>query len=157
MQDYWKGKVDMVNVIPLDDWAGKHKLLRKFGSRNWVGRIQDSERYPCDLLWTTMAISAEGYVMYCCHDYKLLSNLSNVNEKPLGKIWKDEVSKERRKHVEKTIDKDPCLHCDAWKTRQPYFRQDSLVRIIAKIIPNKYYYGVKKLIQSITRRSTGRS
>lgn len=137
MQNYWKGKVDSVNIIPLDDWAGKHELPGKFGLRNRRTKTSGNVRYPCDLLWTTTAISAEGCVMYCCHDYKLLSKLPNINERSLGEIWKDNVSEERRKHARGVIDRDPCLHCDAWKTRQPYFRDPSLIQICADTILQK--------------------
>lgn len=145
MQNYWKGKVDSVNTIPLDDWAGKYELPSKFGLRNWQARISGDARYPCDLLWTTSAISAEGYVMYCCHDYKLLSSLPNVNEMPFGKIWEDNVSEERKKHVDGMIDSDPCLHCDAWKTRQPYFRQPSLINLGASAVFKKIKMVVRRI------------
>jgi MoaA/NifB/PqqE/SkfB family radical SAM enzyme len=147
MQNYWLNKVDCINAINLDDWAGKHILPSKFGVRNWVESASGKSRYPCDLLWTTIAISAEGFVMYCCHDYKLLSNLPNVNEKSLKQIWKDRVSEERKKHCEERIDKDPCVLCDAWKTRQPYFCQPSLVHIVANVILKKIRWIANKYIQ----------
>lgn len=148
MQKYWKKKVDQICIIPLDDWAGKYELPNKFGLRRWVARTKEKSRYPCDLLWTTMAISAEGYVMYCCQDYKLLSNLPNVNEISLRHIWEIKLSEERKKHVEGKIDRDPCLHCDAWKTRQPYFHQPSLVRDVANFIVQKYRLRAKKYLQA---------
>lgn len=151
MQNYWKGKVDCFNTIPLDDWAGKLSLPSKFGLRNWVARKSDNSRYPCDLLWTTAAISAEGYVMYCCHDYILISSLPNVSKKSLRQIWEDNISVERRKHVEGRIDKEPCLHCDAWKTRQKYFHKPSLLQIVANIIPPKYEQMAKKYVKNIIR------
>ena len=154
MHNYWKKSVDIVNIIPLDDWGGRHVLPNRFGLRNWIDRASDNARYPCDLLWTTMSISAEGFVVYCTHDYKFQSNLPNVNEKPLRQIWEDNVSQERRKHVEETIDKDPCLHCDAWKTRQPYFRQFPLVQTVFNLMPPRYSLRAKKHIKSIIRRFT---
>lgn len=157
MYNYWKNKVDIFNVIPLDDWSGKHKLPNRFGLRNSVTEGQQyNKRYPCDLLWTSIAISAEGYLMYCCHDYKLLSNLPNVNENPLKEIWKTNLSEERRKHIKEEIDSDPCLHCDAWKTRRSYFYKSSeFLTEIGTILPPKFRFRAKKLFQKITRSFTG--
>jgi radical SAM protein with 4Fe4S-binding SPASM domain len=144
MQNYWQGKVDKVNTISLDNWAGKYTLPGKFGVPNWIARTSDGKRYPCDLLWTTMAISAEGNAMFCCHDYKLESKLPNVNNQPLRQIWSDCISEERRKHVEGVINSSPCLNCDAWKTRQPYFRQPAFGKTIINIVVNKFNWGRKK-------------
>lgn len=134
MQEYWQDKVDCFNTIPLDDWAGKHELPRRFGLRNWVSRQTGSGRYPCDLLWTTMSVSAEGRGMYCCHDYRLESNLPNVTEVPLPEIWRSFISKEREKHVKGRIDNAPCSTCEAWKTRPPCFESESRARAVADLL-----------------------
>lgn len=153
MENYWKGKIDSVNVIPLDDWAGKHELPGRFGLRNRQTRQSGNTRYPCDLLWTTVAISAEGYVMYCCHDYKLQSSLPNVNAKSLREIWKENISAERKKHVEGVIDKDPCMHCDAWKTRRQYFRQPLLSIAGDSTMGQKCKRLVRLILQGLSNRS----
>jgi len=148
MKSYWKSKVDCFRVIPLDDWSGKLELPKMFGLRNWAAKVSGGGRYPCDLLWTTMAISAEGCVMYCCHDYKLTSGLENVNEMPLKEIWARGLSEERRKHAQGLIDKEPCLHCVAWKTRQPAFSQ---LHILANLLSVKQRFLLQKVRQSLAR------
>lgn len=115
MKEFWGNQVDALNFIPLDDWGGNFDLPPNFGLEKKAP--QGPKRYPCDLLWTTVNISAEGNVMYCCHDYKLESKLSNVNNKRLSQIWKEEVFKERKKHVTGKIDAPPCASCEAWLTR----------------------------------------
>lgn len=120
-QRYWSGKADSVCIIHLDDWAGKFRLPQKYGARNWVPTTAGGLRYPCDLLWTTLAVSAEGRAMYCCHDFKLESRLPSVEDVPLREIWSRFLAKERARHVAGSIDSEPCLHCDAWRTRLPYF------------------------------------
>lgn len=137
MQKYWLDKVDRLNTIPLDDWAGKHELPVRFGLRNWVSKAGDGSRYPCDLLWTTVSVSAEGRGMYCCHDYKFLSELPSVNETPLKEIWREQLSRERRKHVTGSIDGEPCLHCDAWKTRLPYCIEPSKAGVFIDLLLQK--------------------
>jgi radical SAM protein with 4Fe4S-binding SPASM domain len=82
-----------------------------------LDEFEDGPRYACDLLWTTLAISAEGNMMYCCQDYRLQSGLANIADRPLREIWKEQVSQERRRHVDNAVDQGPCQNCDAWKTR----------------------------------------
>lgn len=115
MKDFWTSIVDTLVFIPLNDWGGSFDLPPNFGLEKKSSLL--AKRYPCDLLWTTINISAEGNVMYCCHDYKLESKLSNVNEKKLNLIWKEEVVKERLKHVTGKIDMAPCIFCEAWLSR----------------------------------------
>ena len=127
MKKYWRNKVDTINILRLDNWAGKYKLPAQFGKRNPSLYNKKTKRYPCNLLWNTIAISAEGNAMYCCHDYCLLSNLPNVNELSLKNIWAEFISVERNKHVENKITSEHCLHCDAWKTRSSPNRLNALV------------------------------
>lgn len=112
---FWRGIADRVTFIPLDDWGGQFELPPEMGTRKSVEI--PSRRFPCDLLWTTLSISAEGQVMYCCHDYKLQSGLSNVRERKLIDIWTREMGAERKKHVSGAIDRNPCKDCVAWATR----------------------------------------
>lgn len=148
MEEFWGPVVDTFATIPLDDWGGSLELPDKFGERNWKPRQQKTNRYPCDLLWTSMAISAEGNVMYCCHDYKLESSLPNVNDRNLQTIWNDRVAAERRKHVENRIDSQPCLKCDAWRTRNEYIDTNkSLAAIVKGLIPTTVKRRLKSLLK----------
>jgi radical SAM protein with 4Fe4S-binding SPASM domain len=105
----------MVRFIPLDDWAGQLELPEKFGKPR-TEKTKD-HRYPCDLLWTAIYISAEGNVLYCCHDYKKTSNLPSIMDKHLSDIWCEDVSREREKHINNNYESEPCARCTAWQTR----------------------------------------
>ena len=112
--ELWNGLAD-VQFIPLDDWAGQVELPAKFGKPRTAK--SKSVRYPCDLLWTALYISAEGNLMYCCHDYKHASGLSNVMQKGLLEIWAEEVGRERDRHARGIYDSNACASCSAWQTR----------------------------------------
>lgn len=150
MRKYWRGKVDLVHVLELDDWGGRLALPDRFG-----GKAQRAaaprERYPCDLLWTTISVAAEGRAMYCCHDYRLQSGLPHVKDVPLRAIWRDRVSRERRKHVENAVDSEPCLHCEAWKTRQPFVKGGPK-RILSELLPTRLRQAIKKVIGRFRER-----
>lgn len=135
VKEFWKDSVDCINFIPLDDWAGQLNLPEEFGKRRSIPGNKKN-RYPCQLLWTTMAISAEGRVMYCCHDYKHRSNLPTIFEKPLAEIWRGEIRDERSKHALNIIDREPCKSCLAWKTMPEYFEPESLISKIHKEVFN---------------------
>ena len=103
------------NSFPSMTGPGRWSSPAKFGTPRTPK--SKTERYPCDLLWTALYISAEGNVMYCCHDYKHSSRLSSVMDKDLLEIWTTEVSRERENHVRNVYGTDPCKDCSAWQTR----------------------------------------
>lgn len=111
---FWKD-IAPVNFIPLDNWTNQLELPVIFGKKRTPNNVS-LKRYPCHLLWTSIAISAEGRVMYCCHDYYHKSGLSSIREKSLIDIWNYEIYSEREKHIRNCIDKEPCKNCVAWQT-----------------------------------------
>jgi MoaA/NifB/PqqE/SkfB family radical SAM enzyme len=108
-----------IGFINLDDFGGHLKIPDEFGKIRTNRR--ETHRYPCDLLWTTMDISAEGYVTYCCHDYNLRSELPNIKDESLTNVWRNIIVKEREKHMRGCVDKEPCSNCLAWKTRPEFY------------------------------------
>lgn len=147
----WEETADHIGFIPLDNWKGQLVLPEEFGKRRTASR-KITKRYPCHLLWTTMAVSAEGKVMYCCHDFKHSSNLSGVNDRPLIEIWNEEIREERKRHAENITDRDPCRSCDAWKNMpeyywDPYRKMRSLVHSL-KNIPVYFKRLVKAVVIS---------
>jgi radical SAM protein with 4Fe4S-binding SPASM domain len=139
MKKFWTPHINFLKVIPLNDWGGNFDLPDKFGMSD--KELDKNKRYPCDLLWTTINVSAEGNVMYCCHDYKLDSKLPNVNEKSLSRIWAEDVGIERQKHVSEAIDRSPCLACEAW-----LFRPEKYKFSLGNFIPISVKKFLKKLI-----------
>jgi MoaA/NifB/PqqE/SkfB family radical SAM enzyme len=123
MKNLWAG-VAILNFIPLDDWGGKIELPEKFGKKRTIikEKLSPKDRYPCDLLWTTLTISAEGKVMFCCHDYNLFSDLPKVTAKPIHLIWKEDVGLERKKQISADYSSPSCKNCEAWMTRPIFYR-----------------------------------
>jgi MoaA/NifB/PqqE/SkfB family radical SAM enzyme len=122
IQALWQNKAQL-HFIPLDDWGGKLELDYKFGSKRTPSKAYS--RYPCDLLWTMLTISAEGRVIYCCHDYNLYSQLPSIYEKSLQAIWREDVGQERQRHINGRIEFLPCKTCQAWITRPEYINKIS--------------------------------
>lgn len=129
--NFWDGIVS-VNFIPLDNWTNLLELPDYFGDKR-TPLDMSLKRYPCHLLWTTCAISAEGNVMYCCHDYHHKSGLPSIHEKPLIEIWNNEIAEEREKHTQDCINTEPCKTCIAWQT-MPKFYLSFAERLIDAII-----------------------
>lgn len=109
-----------VNFIPLDNWTNQIELPDYFGKKR-VPNDMSMVRYPCRLLWTVLSISAEGKVMYCCHDYYHKSGLPSIHDKPLIDIWNNEIANEREKHAQDRVDTEPCKSCIAWQTMPKYY------------------------------------
>jgi radical SAM protein with 4Fe4S-binding SPASM domain len=147
---FWKGIIP-VYFRPLGNWNNM-ELPSELGSPK-IDKCKP-ERFPCNMLWTVLSISAEGYVQYCCHDYKLLSELSNVKNKPIKEIWHNEVGKEREKHINNQIDSEPCKNCMQWSYQKVKFDNNSAIRqIIKKKFPilkkiyQRYHDGTDKLAE----------
>jgi MoaA/NifB/PqqE/SkfB family radical SAM enzyme len=97
-------------------------------ANNWGGGIdvpdgfifddrlqEETDRYPCQLLWQGVSISYEGIPQFCCRDYKLDSKLSSILEKDLIDIWRDEVGLERKRQVEGDFSSNACGSCNHWR------------------------------------------
>lgn len=135
IENFWDGIVP-VNFILLDNWTNRAELPDYFGKK----RTPDDmlmKRYPCHLSWTVCAISAEGKVMYCCHDYYQKSNLPSIHDKPLIKILNNEIADEREKHTKNRIDKEPCKSCVAWQTMPKFYF--SFPRRLINDLDRKWY------------------
>lgn len=115
IEKFWKNRADLI-FLPFDDWGGFFEGAEEdFGKPRTRKRVP--HRYPCDYLWTTMNISADGRMIYCCHDHLQRSGLPTVAESPLLEVWQGAIARERGKHVINTIDSLPCSQCDTWMTR----------------------------------------
>lgn len=144
MREYWKDIVDEFSTIPLDDWGGQFDLPENMGNLNPQSNSVDKKRYPCDMLWISLAISAEGNLMYCCHDYKLKSNLPNIKQMSLCKIWENLISSERERHVKQTINSEPCLNCHAWRSRLSNYKIEN--KIVGQL--KKYLRKIKNVFNN---------
>lgn len=116
IEQFWKDKAEL-NFILFDDWGGFFDGAEKDFGRPRTKTNVSAVRYPCDYLWSTVNVSAEGRVVYCCHDYKQTSNLPTVRDVRLLDIWRGGIAREREKHVKNAFNSLPCSQCDTWMTR----------------------------------------
>lgn len=104
---------DNVRVIPLGNWAGQNTFFDEHATNPVREQHHEGERYPCHLLWDSMAISAEGRLQLCCHDYKLTSELPDTRDVTLKEAYCGALLRWRIAH---TAGHYPgvCKECQWW-------------------------------------------
>lgn len=112
----FSSSVDQINFNPIADFGRQFEppgdLMTESGDPRVVfHKSASSARSACIYLWRGMFVSAEGRMMLCCNDFKLQSALSSVTERPLLDIWRNEVERYRKDHVNGTFDSGPCASC----------------------------------------------
>jgi hypothetical protein len=112
---FWQ-RLAKVTFIPLSDWSGQMKLPAEFGEP--VGLPHRAHRYPCDLLWSIVTVAANGQGMYCCHDYKLSSNMPRVQDVGLRGVWTAQ-GEERARQVSGAYG-SICRGCPEWQRRSEH-------------------------------------
>lgn len=147
IEKFWKNRAKLI-FLPFDDWGGFFN-----GSDDDFGEPRTTKtlknRYPCDYLWTTLNISADGRIIYCCHDHLQRSRLPLVTESSLSEVWQGVIAREREKHVNNNIDSLPCSHCSTWMTRPaPY---SVSIRSIASQIIHQAISVVSKIKSQVLR------
>ncbi len=141
IERFWKNRAHLI-FLPYDDWGGLFTGNEDDFGRPRTKANAPAKRYPCDYLWTTLNVSAEGRVLYCCHDYQQSSNLPTVKEQRLLDIWREGIARERNKHVNGAIDSLPCSRCDTWMTR-PAPRQST-----ASLFTGRLYRFARRLVSN---------
>jgi pyruvate-formate lyase-activating enzyme len=132
---FWSPKA-ATQFIPLSDWSGQMPIPAEFGVPQPVPT--PPRRYPCHLLWLTFTVAANGVGMYCCHDYRLQSNLPNVADVGLAGLWLA-VGQERARQVAGDFSKAPCEKCSEWPRMPARYSgwdmrvRDSLRRLVLAI------------------------
>jgi radical SAM protein with 4Fe4S-binding SPASM domain len=98
-----KTVVDRVEYTRLHNWGGARKAL--------LGHMR--VRKPCDRLWRTFTILANGDVALCCLDYSGKEILGNCREQSITEIWRNDRYRElRRLHQLSRQDEIPvCKEC----------------------------------------------
>lgn len=107
----WQDIADDVQVTGLHDWSGSIEDVEVTDEVHVKG-----SRFPCVLLWYTMAINWDGNVSICNLDWDLSGIIGDVNKKPLHEIWNGERIKQIRKDnlMGKYGKTDVCRDCVVW-------------------------------------------
>jgi radical SAM protein with 4Fe4S-binding SPASM domain len=84
------GMVDRIDYTRLHNWAGA------------LGSLMNRRiRKPCDRLWRTFTVLANGHVAICCRDYAGRELMGNVRTHTIAEIWQNQLYHEiRRKHAQ---------------------------------------------------------
>lgn len=81
--------VDRIDFTRLHNWAGA------FGSL-----VNRRIRKPCDRLWRTFTVLANGNIAICCRDYAGREVVGNVRTHTIGEIWRNARYQDiRRRHA----------------------------------------------------------
>ncbi|MFH0861283.1 MAG: radical SAM protein [Candidatus Altiarchaeota archaeon] len=130
-----------INVVALPEAVNNRKRI--FG--DWIDRVdhikfcdytlpdnkvlgverKSQKRRPCHLLYQNMGISWEGWAG-CCHDFRGLMPLGNVNQDSIREIWSGkDYPNVRRLHEAGRFDELPaCRDCSKWMSGRLDYRVD---------------------------------
>jgi MoaA/NifB/PqqE/SkfB family radical SAM enzyme len=123
--EYWRpylNKNDSIYIRPINDFGGRISLER-FSSNS----KQETFRFPCPALFTTVMVNKEGFIFPCCMGVAYppdvdigLGNIQNVN---LIEAFKGEKVRElRRLHkIEKYSSIYLCNVCGSWNVMNNIF------------------------------------
>lgn len=109
--DFWKEKVDDVQVTGIHDWSGAIEGLQVTDEHP-----ADGKRWPCVLLWYALAVNWDGRVSICNLDWDLSGTVGNVRCESLADIWKSERMKAIRRAALAGQYRTPriCEKCIVW-------------------------------------------
>lgn len=107
-----------------DKWNGVADFVQVTGIHNWSGAIKDVKvtdelsqlRYPCVIMWYSLAIDWNGQATVCSVDWNTEIQVGNVNKDSVHRIWRSpELKAARRSQIEKKYDKyNVCKDCVVW-------------------------------------------
>jgi radical SAM protein with 4Fe4S-binding SPASM domain len=135
MEDFiqhWVDKSDIVNFF--------YKCDENFDLTNYNFF---PKRYPCDILYSSMCILANGQIVPCCIDFLHKLDLGNVNRTSLDEIWKSAAYEDLRQ-MDRTGDwanHSVCGKCHLWSSGAVKEKQiDEKRRLIYQEAPYGYIY-----------------
>jgi len=96
------GVVDHIDFTNIHNWGGAMGQLTR-----------QRLRKPCDRLWRTFTVLANGDASLCCLDYSGKEILGDVNQQTIAEIWNNQRYRELRQlHRESRQDQIPlCSNC----------------------------------------------
>lgn len=93
---------------------------------SWKGSKSDSlmpcssERYPCPMLWSSLAVNWDGTVNPCCQDWNSSIVLGDLNVSTIQEIWNGNMMKKlRADHMNGTYAQ--CEKCNFWPRHKNIF------------------------------------
>lgn len=114
--------IEEINAF-INKWEEISDEVQVTGTHNWGGGVSIKStdetvpiRFPCTLLWCTLAINWDGYVSPCPIDWDLSACVGKYPEQTIHEIWKGEKIKKLRK--QDLFNEHPnsivCKTCPVW-------------------------------------------
>ncbi len=106
---FWKEKGVNVKVRPMISWAGKMEFNNL---------VQQIDRLPCKWMFTDLTVTYDGKIPYCANDQEYERCVADISDKPIEKIWNNELKKWRMIHLESRWNELPdfCKKCLDWQS-----------------------------------------
>ncbi len=105
IRNYWKGKVDRVNILPCYTYKDIDDLS--------VNK-EDKKTHACEFFWKRLIVMWDGSVTVCCVDINCELNFGDVNRERIIDIWNGEnLNRLREIHINHEFEKLPvCNQCE---------------------------------------------
>jgi pyruvate-formate lyase-activating enzyme len=134
-REYWLPRSGIVSIHQLNSLSSEYAHFEeKF--------YMPENRFPCQVLWTSLNIHNNGDFVYCCC-WDRSRDEGNIFEESIDRFWTGEKIQEiRQAHVRGQYDiVDQCGRCDAWMALPHELEMSD--RYYAEIDPlQKVYYKV---------------
>jgi len=86
---YWKPRVDRVDVNSYNTWLGR------FDDLNVGDELTQSQEgyfdFACTHPWDELVIGADGRASLCCLDYELKAQVGDIRRQTVAEIWKGDI------------------------------------------------------------------
>ena len=96
----------------VDTWANQMPELIELACE--LSPYLYEQRQSCADLWNRAVVNYKGIVNLCCHDYKGLYNLGDMNIDDIETIWNNKIIKSIRNEHEKHHFNGLCEKCVEW-------------------------------------------
>ena len=106
-----------------DQWRKNNVISIVRGHNNYCGYIEDKNvmnmappaRFPCNSLYRTLMILADGTIVQCGQDFQGISVCGNAFEDDISSIWQDGFAQLRQSHCDKDFEcNELCKNCKEW-------------------------------------------
>ena len=103
-------------IVPFDTLGGK----KQFEHRTRGPNADKSNRKPCQSLWNTLNINADGDIMPCCVAFEKEHSFGNIHDDEILNILNGtKAIKMREAHIDGKFDEyDICKNCNKWEWSQ---------------------------------------
>jgi MoaA/NifB/PqqE/SkfB family radical SAM enzyme len=124
-------------------WVGVVDVVRMgivFEDGRFPEMVEPPQRVPCPVIYKTMPVHNDGSVRLCCLDGTRTTNMGNVFDEGVRRVWHGEAfAKVRYYHETAQWDKVPfCKNCNGWA--QYEYEEEIRDGLLIRRSPEYVYY-----------------